>query len=172
MANDTLLLNADAQPVSYLPLSTITWQDAVRYLVLEKVRVLAWHEDWIIHSANWQTQVPAVVMLTEYYKKRPRVRLTKRNVFLRDRYVCQYCGDTVGENRATLDHILPLSRGGKNTWTNLTTACRPCNYNKADSVKFKPKIMPHRPDYWELSEKRRQLGFVIRHPSWRDYLEI
>jgi len=167
--SDTLLLNADAQPVSLLPLSTITWQDSIRYLVLDKVTVLEWHDNWIVRSANWETRVPAVVILKEYFKKKTYVRLTKRNIFLRDGYQCQYCEQDCG-GEATLDHVRPLSMGGKSSWENLATACKSCNYAKADKMKMKPNRVPYKPDYWELSEKRRQMGFTPRHPSWTAYL--
>ena len=169
---DTLLLNADAQPVSLLPLSVITWQDAIRYMVLDKVEVMEWHEDWIVRSANWSTRVPAVIMLREYQKPKNTMRLSKRNIFLRDQYVCQYCGTEVTETTATLDHVHPVSLGGKTTWENSTTACKPCNYKKAAHVgKFKPKNTPYKPHFWDLVEKRRARGFHISHPSWRYYLE-
>lgn len=169
---DTLLLNADAQPVSILPLSTITWQEAIRYMVLDKVEVMEWHDDWIVRSANWSTNVPAVIMLKEYQKPKNTMRLSKRNIFLRDRYVCQYCGTEVTEATATLDHVHPVSLGGKTTWENSTTACKPCNYKKAAHVgKFKPKNLPYKPHFWDLVEKRRERGFHISHPSWRYYLE-
>ena len=61
----TLLLNADAQPVSYLPLSIIKWKEAITYLWLDKVTVLEWYDDWMVHSASWETRVPAVIMLKE-----------------------------------------------------------------------------------------------------------
>ena len=64
----TLLLNADMQPVSLLPLSVVDWQEAVRYMVLEKAEVLEWYDDWVVHSAHWETRVPAVLMLKEYQK--------------------------------------------------------------------------------------------------------
>ena len=59
----TLLLNADMQPVSLLPLSVVDWQEAIRYLVLEQVEVMERHDNWVVHSANWETLVPAVIML-------------------------------------------------------------------------------------------------------------
>ena len=74
---DTLLLNADAQPVSYLPLSVLTWQDAIKYMVLEKAAVLEWHDNWIVRSATWETPVPAVMMLREYMKPKQTVRFSK-----------------------------------------------------------------------------------------------
>jgi 5-methylcytosine-specific restriction endonuclease McrA len=166
----TLVLNADAQPVSLLPLSIVDWQEAIRYLVLDKVTVMSWHEDWIVRSANWSTQVPAVIMLKDYQKPKHHVRLNKRNLFLRDRYTCQYCGVHTTEAEATMDHVHPISLGGKSNWLNLTTACKPCNYMKGARTKMKPKIQPYRPDYWELAEKRKQQGYHIEHSSWADFL--
>ena len=59
----TLLLNADAQPTSILPLSIVNWEDAIRYLYTDKVDVLAWYDHWTVRSERWSTQVPAVIML-------------------------------------------------------------------------------------------------------------
>ena len=84
----TLLLNADAQPVSYLPLSAIRWREAVTYVWLDKVTVLDWYDDWIVHSATWETRVPAVVMLKEMQRRRSRPRFSKANVHIRDLYTC------------------------------------------------------------------------------------
>lgn len=165
-----LLLNADAQPVSLLPLSTVTWEEAIRYIVLDKVEVLAWYDTWVVRSARWETRVPAIIMLKEYQKPKTAVKLTKRNVFLRDEYKCQYCGCSVNDVTATLDHVHPVSQGGKTTWVNSTTACKPCNYKKAASTKLKPVVTPHQPHFWELIEKRRRQGYQLKHPSWADYL--
>ena len=166
----TLLLNADMQPVSILPLSIVDWQEAIRYMVLDKAEVLEWHEDWVVRSSSWETKVPAVLMLREYQKPKHYMRMSKRNVFLRDEYVCQYCGTEVSEHTATLDHVHPVSLGGKTTWENSTTACKPCNYRKAASTKMKPKNKPHKPHFWELVEKRKKKGFHLEHPSWTNYI--
>lgn len=168
--SDCLVLNRDAQPLSILPLSTINWQEAIRYMVLDKATVLEWHNDWIVRSANWSTRVPAVIMLNEYQKPKSYVRLTKRNVFLRDHYTCQYCDAKVSDKEATVDHVHPLSKGGGNTWANLVTACRPCNYRKSDKRHMKPKRVAYKPDYWELVQRRRELGFTLHHKSWALYL--
>jgi len=169
----TLLLNADMQPVSLLPLSTVDWQEAIRYLVLDKVEVLAWHEDKIVRSARWETRVPAVIMLKAYQKPKHTMRLSKRNVFLRDQYACQYCGTEVNDQSATLDHVHPVSLGGKTTWENSTTACKSCNYRKAAHVgKFKPKQTPYKPHFWDLVEKRKKRGYTMPHPSWHDFLSL
>lgn len=168
----TLLLNADANPVSMLPLSTLIWQDAIKYMVLEKATVLDWHEDWIVHSQTWSTHVPAVMILTEYQKPKTTIRYSKSNVFLRDGYTCQYCGTDVSKKTATLDHILPTSYGGLSTWENSTTACGPCNANKGNNKKIVPKNKPYKPTYFQLVEKRKKLGWDhIPHPAWKNYLE-
>lgn len=169
----TLLLNADLQPVSLLPLSTVEWQEAIRYMVLDKVEVLSWYEDWSVRSERWETQVPAVILLKEYQKPKRIMRLSKRNVFLRDQYQCQYCGTAVSESSATLDHVHPISQGGKTTWLNSTTACKVCNYKKGSSVgKMKPMTAPYKPTFWDLVNKRKDRGYHVAHPSWLDFLSI
>jgi 5-methylcytosine-specific restriction endonuclease McrA len=168
--SDCLLLNADASPVTMLPLSTITWQDAIRYMVLDKVTVIDWHDEWIVRSAKWETRVPAVIMLKEFYKKKTIIRYSKMNVFLRDGFECQYCGVEVNKRTATLDHVLPQSHGGKSTWENSTTSCSKCNSHKGNNKKIKPKTAPHKPTYWELVERRKQMQFDVKHPSWAQFL--
>ena len=167
---DVLLLNSDAQPLSLLPVSTIHWQEAIKYMFLDKVNVISWYDDWVVRSENWQTPVPAVIMLKEYMKQKNTVRFSKQNVFLRDLYVCQYCGSKVNKKTATLDHVHPVSLGGRTNFENSTTACHPCNSVKGNNSKIKPKTTPHRPGYWELVEKRKQLPFEIRHPDWEMFL--
>ena len=168
---DTLVLNADGMPVSLLPLSTITWQEAIRYMVLDKANVLAWHENWIVRSAHWETQVPSVIMLREYMKPKQSVRFSRSNVYLRDNGTCQYCGTDVDRKESTLDHVHPISKGGKTTWENTVTACGPCNADKADKTHtHKPRIKPYKPDYWELVSKRKKQGLHVRFNEWQQYI--
>lgn len=169
--SDTLCLNADCQPVSWLPLSLLTWQEAIRDMVLDKVDVLEWYDDWTVRSAHWETRVPAVVRLKTYMKSKHAVRFSKANVFLRDGFTCQYCEAPLNRRTATLDHVTPISRGGKSTWENSTTACSPCNSTKSDSRNWaKPKKLPYKPDYYELVSKRKQMKIDFKHPAWKDYL--
>jgi 5-methylcytosine-specific restriction endonuclease McrA len=169
--SDTLLLNADGSPVSFLPLSVINWQEAIKYMVLDKANVLAWHENWIVRSANWETPVPSILMLREYMKPKSTIRYSKSNVFLRDNYTCAYCGDKLEKNKCTLDHVLPTSHGGKTTFDNSTTACGPCNAGKGADKRIKPRNKPYKPDYWELVNKRKQMTFHVRDPRWNDYIK-
>lgn len=167
----TLLLNADASPVSMLPLSTLCWEDAIRYMVAEKAHVLEWYDDWVVRSARWETRVPAVMILKEYQKKKSSVRFSKQNVFLRDNYVCQYCETSVNRKTATLDHVLPTSHGGKTVWENCTTACADCNARKGNNKKITPKVKPWKPNYFQLVERRKKLKWDMPHPAWANYLE-
>jgi 5-methylcytosine-specific restriction endonuclease McrA len=168
--SDTLLLNADGAPVSFLPLSVINWQEAIKYMVLDKANVLAWHENWIVRSANWETPVPSILMLREYMKPKSTIRYSKSNVFLRDNYTCAYCGDKLEKSKCTLDHVVPTSHGGKTTFENTVCACGPCNANKGNNKKIVPKFKPHRPDFYELVNKRKRMSFQLRHEAWRDYI--
>jgi 5-methylcytosine-specific restriction endonuclease McrA len=167
----TLMLNADGAPVSWLPLSTISWEEAIKYMVLEKATVLDFYDDWIVHSANWETAVPSVMILKDYEKRKTSIRYSKHNVFLRDGYVCQYCGDDVSKKTATLDHVLPVSHGGKTTFENTVTACGPCNANKGNNKKIVPKHKPYKPTYFQLVDKRKKQHWDIPHPAWKNYLE-
>lgn len=168
---DTLVLNADGLPISYLPLSAIQWKEAITYLWLDKVHVLEWYDDWVVRSASWETRVPAVIMMKDMMRRRRTPRFSKYNVFLRDTFHCQYCSTQFPRSQLTLDHVLPLSKGGSTTWENIVTACSPCNAKKGNSLTPKPKIIPYQPDYFELVSKRKQIEFDIRHPSWEAFLK-
>lgn len=168
---DTLVLNADGSPVSIIPLSVCDWQESIRYMVLDKANVLAWHENWIVRSATWETPVPSIIMLKDYMKPKAAVRFSKGNVFLRDLYTCQYCNVTLTKKDCTLDHVHPISLGGKSVWDNSVTACGPCNARKSNSTKTKPRIKPYKPSYYELVNKRKTLPFQVRDPAWLEYLQ-
>lgn len=168
--SDTLVLNADGAPVSYLPLSVIDWQEAIRYMVLDKANVLEWHENWIVRSARWETQVPAVIMLRDYMKPKTSIRYSKSNVFLRDNYKCAYCDKQLNKKDCTLDHVLPISHGGKTTFENTVTACGPCNAGKGNNKKIRPRFKPYKPDFYELVNKRKKMPFNLRHEAWAQYI--
>ena len=169
--SNCLLLNADASPISVIPLSVISWEEAIQKMVSDKATVLEWYDDWVVHSANWETQVPAVMILKEYQKKKTGVRFSKQNVFLRDSYTCQSCAESVAGRTATLDHVLPVSHGGKSTFENTVCACASCNANKGNDRKIVPKVKPLKPTYFQLVDKRKKMKFDLRPPSWAAYLE-
>lgn len=167
---DVLLLNANAQPISYLPLSTVNWKEAILYMYHEKCSVLEWYDDWLVRSPTWETKVPAVIMLKDFVKQKTQVRFSKYNVFLRDQYNCLYCDEKLNSSEATLDHVIPLSKGGKTNFENIVTSCMMCNGLKGNKTTMKPRYAPYRPGYWELVRKRKQLPYDIKHPSWEQWI--
>ncbi len=169
--SDTLVLNADGLPVSVMPLSVIPWEEAIKYMVLDKADVLMFHDNWVVRSARWETQVPSVIMLREYMKVKSGVRFSRSNVYLRDDGRCQYCGTHVERKDSTLDHVHPISKGGKTTWENTVTACSPCNASKADKDGWKPKVRPYKPDFYELVNKRKKQGFNVRFKEWLQFIQ-
>ena len=170
MMSDVLLLNADAQPTSYLPLSVINWKEAITYVWMDKVVVLDWYDDWMVSSPSWETRVPAVVMLKQMQRRRGRPRFSKTNLYIRDLYTCQYCKTPHTRKELSMDHVIPLSLGGKTKWDNMVAACGPCNTLKGNKTRMKPKCTPYSPDYYDLVAKRKQLDMPIKHKAWRTYI--
>lgn len=170
--SDTLVLNADGLPVSMLPLSIIQWKEAVLYMYHDKATVLEWYDDWTVRSQRWETRVPAVIMLKEYLHKTRKPRFSKSNLYLRDMYECAYCGTKVNRGTATMDHVLPISKGGKTNWENIVTACGPCNSRKGNDERIRPRYKPYAPGYYELVRKRKQLPMDLKHPSWEKWLGL
>lgn len=170
--SDTLLINADGHPVSLLPLSAVSWKEAILYMYHDKCDVLEWYDDWVVRSPSWETRVPAVIMLKQFLRRSSGVRFSKSNVYLRDQYQCLYCGTHVNNTTATMDHVRPLSKGGKTNWENIVTACSPCNTKKANFNHMKPRYAPYKPGYYELVRKRKQLPFNLRHDSWAQWIGL
>jgi 5-methylcytosine-specific restriction endonuclease McrA len=169
--SNTLLLNAVAQPVCLVPLSAIDWQTAIRYICLDKVKILHEYEDWQIHSPSCAMNVPAVIMLKEYWKPKARVRFNRKWVFLRDNYKCQYCFKELTPSKCTIDHVMPVSKGGRTTWHNVVTACTDCNNSKGNKMFPKPKKLPVQPDYWMLANNQKQKDWRVPHQSWLNYID-
>ena len=127
-----LVLNADFRPLSYFPLSLLSWQDAVTAVFKEHVTVVAEY-DREIASPSTRMRLPSVVAVRDYVKMPKRVAFTRFNVFLRDRFRCQYCGDSFPSSQLTFEHVVPRSKGGETSWTNIVAACDPCNVRRTTS---------------------------------------
>lgn len=169
----TLLLNANWQPISILPLSVIGWQEAIKLLFMDKVLVIEEYDNWVVHSPSQHIKVPAVCVTKGYFNSKKVVRFSRRNLYMRDLFKCQYCAETFEFKALTIDHVVPRASGGKTTWENCVTACKPCNHKKG-SKWIKPITKPYRPDYYGLvaSWKGRSSHIHIQHPSWYQYLGI
>jgi 5-methylcytosine-specific restriction endonuclease McrA len=169
----TLVLNADFRPLSYFPLSVWAWQDAVKAVFLDRVNIIAEY-DQAIHSPSFEMQLPSVISLKEYVRMDRRPAFTRFNVFLRDAFSCQYCGDRFATEELTFDHVMPRSRGGRTTWENVVAACQCCNLKKANRTPQEcgmPVLRPARvPTTMQLQRNGRKFPPNFLHESWNDYL--
>lgn len=127
MNKSVLVLNQN-----YEPLNICNARRAVVLVFGGKAEILETH-DSLISTAQDVFPYPSVIRLICLIRApRARVKLTRREVFLRDSYTCQYCGRRTSD--LTLDHVVPRSRGGQHTWENLASACRPCNHRKGGKL--------------------------------------
>ena len=130
--------------------------------------------DEVVRSVRIALGVPRIVVLT-LYDKYPRleVRLTRRNVFLRDRFTCQYCAREFPEPELNLDHVTPRDKGGRMTWENIVTSCIRCNTRKANKLPKEADMHPLR----KPVTPRWRPAFGLRghhgppNESWNHFLE-
>ena len=168
-----LVLNADYRPLSYFPLSLWSWQDTVKAVFLDRVNVLSEYEHKI-RSPSFEMRLPSVIALKEFVLQSRRPAFTRFNVFLRDRFSCQYCGNKFPTQELTFDHLVPRSLGGTTNWKNVVTACSRCNLKKGnhlpEAVKMHPRNPPRIPSNYGLQENGRAFPPNHLHESWRDFL--
>jgi len=164
-----LVLNADFRPLSYYPLSLWSWQESVKAVFLERVNIVSEY-DRFVRSPSFEMRLPSVVSLKSYVKPALYPAFTRFNVFLRDRFTCQYCGEVFASSALTFEHVIPRSRGGQTTWSNIVTACVPCNTGKGNSQRIKPRRLPKEPTLNELLAAKRAFPPGYLHESWTDYL--
>ncbi len=165
-----LVLNANFRPLSYLPLSLWPWQEAVKAAFLDRVMVIARY-DQRVHSPSVSMRIPSVVVLKDYIKPKPTAAFTRFNLFLRDGFTCQYCGD---QGQMTFDHVVPRARGGQTTWENVVAACGPCNLAKGSRSVAQAGMhlfkQPEQPTPAQLQNLGRKFPPNFLHESWQDFL--
>jgi len=168
-----LVLYADFRPLNYFPLSLWSWQDAIKAVCLERVTIISEYEQ-SISSPTTVINLPSVIALKEYVPQNRNPAFTRFNVFLRDRFSCQYCGNGFSASDLTFDHVVPRSKGGRTNWTNVVAACSPCNLRKGNKLpgqcNMHPLLRPSAPNMWQLQENGRAFPPNYLHESWRDYL--
>lgn len=161
----TLILNRLWQAVHVAPVAraiALVFRGQARFVDPEDYQLFDW-EDWarltpqegesFIQTPRQKLRVPEVVVLAGYDRQpRGTVNFSRRNLFRRDEFTCQYCGRRPGSADLTIDHIVPRSRGGTSTWENCVLACLACNSRKADR---------------SLTESRMTLRSTPRRPQWK-----
>ena len=168
-----LLLNADFRPLSYFPLSLISWQEAIKSVFLDRVQIVSTYSRRV-HSPSLSMEIPSVVALKSFVNLGRNPAFTRYNVFLRDHFSCQYCGVQKPVESLTFDHVIPRCQGGPTTWENVTAACQDCNLFKGGRSPLQANMQllsePHRPSVWELQENGRSFPPNYLHESWMDFL--
>jgi 5-methylcytosine-specific restriction endonuclease McrA len=185
-----LVLNID-----YTPLEVIDWRDAMEKMITGKVEMVEAYAGRVVRSARQSWPLPAVVRIVSRYVRR-KVRLSRSNILARDNYICQYCGARPRKRSSgapdlaelTIDHVVPRAQAqsgwvtlpwsGKRvrvtSWENVLTACKKCNFDKADrtpkAAGLKPKKHPCAPNTMDIA---RMSIFRYRIPEeWKDYLPL
>ena len=124
-----------------------------------------------INGVSTKIRLPEIIVLNKYNKVyRNSVRLSRKNLYIRDKFICQYCGNYLKLSEATIDHVIPKRAGGKKIWTNVALACQRCNLKKADRTPeqagMKLKREPRPPSWHPLYNL-----IVPDHPeSWNKFI--
>ena len=145
-----LVLNADYTPLSYYPLSLWPWQTAIKAVFLDRVDIVS-HYEREVRSPTAAIKLPSVIALKQYVKPSQFPAFTRFNLFLRDKFECQYCGTP---RDLTFDHVVPRAQGGRTP----RQAAMPLH------------IAPIRPTSWQLQEHGRRFPPGYLHETWRDWL--
>jgi 5-methylcytosine-specific restriction endonuclease McrA len=167
LGTPVLVLNATYEPIHVC--------GARRALVLMLKGVAAAEELSLlqVHSATRAIDVPSVIRLLEYRRIPRQTRaLSRKNILVRDRHICQYCERSFSAGELTLDHVMPRSRGGNSSWENLVACCRRCNNRKGDHLPEEAGMeLTRRPRPFNLHTSRSLMRMLGHHQeTWRKYL--
>jgi 5-methylcytosine-specific restriction endonuclease McrA len=151
-------------PEDYQTHDLLSWNDVSK--------AKAKYEQALIRSSRLSLVPPEVVLLTEYAGIGERgVVFSRRNIFKRDKYTCQFCGTQPGPSELTIDHVFPKSRGGKSTWENCVLACIDCNKTKANRTPEEARMtlrkVPKKPTWRVLAKVAPR----VRKQSWAKFLD-
>ncbi len=165
MNTPVLVLN-----LNFEPLNVCDTRRAVGLLMLGKAEIVE-NGRGEIRAASAAFPRPSVIRLAHFiYRPRPRVKLTKREIFRRDDHRCQYCG--AGASRLTIDHVVPRHRGGGHDWSNLVTACPPCNRHKGGRLLYEARLTLLKPPREPTASADYLFGRYIRdYVEWSKYLQ-
>lgn len=141
----------------YIPVKVLRWQDAVKMRYEGTAEVVVEYEDEICSpSVTWK--MPAVMRLRRMPKAQKRgIKFSRLNVYQRDGYRCQYCGNRFAVAMLSYDHVVPRAAGGRTDWLNIVTACKTCNTRKADKSCDDAGM-------WPLTEPRRPRSLPLQSP--------
>lgn len=164
-----LLLSYD-----YTALRVIPVKQAIKLIFSDKAEIVSEFKDRVVKSVTKVFRLPSVIRLLNKFKLKFNVRLTRKNILIRDKYRCRYCGKEDTPSSLTLDHVIPRSRGGKFSWENIVTCCSSCNAKKSDRTPEEAgmKLLGGPPDRLDMYEYIRcLLRTRLSHiPEWETFL--
>jgi 5-methylcytosine-specific restriction endonuclease McrA len=156
---------------NYEPLNVCDIRRAFTLLGADKAELLERNHQ-VIHTVSAAIPAPSVIRLIYLVKRpRPRVKLSRREVFARDHHTCQYCGTTSRD--LTIDHVMPKHRGGRHEWENLVAACRGCNHRKGSKTLAESRMNLLREPKAPRADVRYLFGTYLadaQNGAWRTYL--
>ena len=156
---------------TYEPLRVIGWQRAV-YLVFSGKAEVVEESEKEVRSSSRSWKLPSVIRQFGKFKRRGDVQFSRINIYMRDAWTCQYCGDKKPTKDLTFDHVVPRAHGGKTSWINVVTACRGCNSDKADRTPAQARMKLIREP---VKPKWLPAQMVIRMKTvpeeWKGYLD-
>lgn len=129
MNKQVLILNGDYQPLTRFPLSLQSMKKVLKALLRDSITVVKEYDETITIK-NKVIHLPKIVVLKKFINLSFIPRFSRRNVYLRDNYTCQYCGKKFSYYELTYDHVIPRKLGGETKWDNIVTACKSCNGKK------------------------------------------
>ena len=193
--DNILVLNS-----AYIPIDVATLRRALKLLFKEKAEVISvedgkfgnynfssWEEVSLFRKATWDKHknydyfdngsiffgVPKVIRLTGYNKVPVKIRLTRRNIIMRDDHTCQYCGKQKTLANLNIDHVVPKAQKGKNTWENLACSCIKCNSHKRDRTPkqagMKLLKVPKKPTIYLMFKKYKEVFLNDKYEEWKSF---
>jgi len=169
---DTLVLD-----YTYRPISKVSWRKAFGWMWAGRVEVVEAYADKVIRSAQMSWPMPSIVRFLDRVAgvfRRKGVKFNRKNVYLRDKGRCQYCGNLVKFDEYTYDHVTPASKGGETLWENIVVSCLPCNQKKADRTPqqagMKPLRSPDKPKSLPGGNPMPVQWDEHMPESWKDWL--
>jgi 5-methylcytosine-specific restriction endonuclease McrA len=155
---------------SYEPVKIVSWQRAITLLSMGKVEVVDSYDEEV-RSPSFVIKIPSIVRLLRAFRRvKKAVKFSRINIYGRDKYRCQYCSKKVSLSEGTYDHVIPRAQGGKTEWTNIVTACEPCNATKAnrtpEQAGMKLLTKPIRPEWVPIMTIKLNKSAP---EAWRDY---
>lgn len=172
MGMPVLILNGDYQPLTKYPLSLNTVRKVIKSLLKGRVSIVKEYDE-TISLGNEVIHLPKIVVLKKYINVSHTPKFSRKNVYLRDNYTCQYCGKRFCADDLTFDHIVPRCHGGKTTWDNIVTACKTCNGKKGgktlEESHMKLLNQPFIPTMSLLEKNSEKMGIKF-YDQWYDEL--